>query len=474
MGFLKKLFSSNKINVDIPNSQRVLHVDENNNVINEEYIVEKTIQQKILDYLYNNINLLQRIVYPAFVYYKDFVGESKIISFIEEAWKQSLKLDKIKSCVYNLKQPKLKAVDRKARFIASFGPDNSNKSYIIPTSYYYDASKHLSSIDLTSFIFSLSSGSHKRIEEDIMSYVDNPKIGKSVKELYLTYIQIAFIKLFTYSKKLDTLNTESDTHKIIKNAIFKFPDIITAADKTYTFFLEAEKLDGLDFSLNDYYEFVLLFYYRYNENDSFYSSDEIDFNIEKMSNDKIIDFVVSNRYYKTHEISKLVQTLIYEQIKYCNKLIDAFDKISKIQYISDEIKSKVLKEDLLNNYSQANTTIDDIDLMNGVEFEIFIKNYFEKQGYKCSITKTSGDQGIDVIAIKNKVKLGIQAKCYSGTVGNHAVMEAVAGAKYYDCTKCMVITNNYFTKSAKELATKNNVVLWDRNTLQEKLLNDTE
>lgn len=292
-----------------------------------------------------------------------------------------------------------------------------------------------------------------------------------MKELYLTDIQIAFTKLFTYSKKLDMLKEDGDTHKIIKNSLFKFPDIRTAVNNTYNFFLEAEKLDEFNFTLNEYYELVLLFYYRYNKNNIFYSADEINFTIEKMSNDEIIDFILSNKYYKVYELDKLVQTIVYEQIKYCNKLVDAFEKISNIKYITEQIKTKILKDDLLNNaYSEITTTIDDIDLMSGVEFEKFIKNHFEKNGYKCSLTKISGDQGIDVIAEKNGIKLGIQVKCYSGTVGNHAVMEAVAGAKYYDCTKCMVITNNYFTKSAKELAIKNNVILWDRNTLQEKLL----
>ena len=40
-------------------------------------------------------------------------------------------------------------------------------------------------------------------------------------------------------------------------------------------------------------------------------------------------------------------------------------------------------------------------------------------------------------------------------------MEIYAGAKFYDADKCIVVTNNYFTKSAKEIADKNNVILWD-------------
>ena len=61
------------------------------------------------------------------------------------------------------------------------------------------------------------------------------------------------------------------------------------------------------------------------------------------------------------------------------------------------------------------------------------------------ITKESGDQGMDVIAEKNGIKIGIQAKCYSSKVSNKAVQEIVAAINHYDCHKGMVVTNSYFT-----------------------------
>ena len=114
-------------------------------------------------------------------------------------------------------------------------------------------------------------------------------------------------------------------------------------------------------------------------------------------------------------------------------------------------------------------TIDDIDLMDGKEFEQYIATLFTKMGYVTEITKHSGDQGIDVIAKKGNKSIGIQAKCYSGTVGNSAVQEVASGKAYYKVDKVMVITNNEFTPAAKELAQANNVVLWDRNILKEKV-----
>lgn len=115
-------------------------------------------------------------------------------------------------------------------------------------------------------------------------------------------------------------------------------------------------------------------------------------------------------------------------------------------------------------------SIDDIDLMTGEEFEEFVGLLFRKMGYSSQITKHSGDQGLDVIATRNGLTIGVQAKCYSSAVGNSAVQEAVAGKKFYNCDKVIVITNNYFTSAAIELAQVNGVVLWNRDMLKEKLI----
>ena len=146
----------------------------------------------------------------------------------------------------------------------------------------------------------------------------------------------------------------------------------------------------------------------------------------------------------------------------CEKLIKDNQLGIKNNEIKNMLRTKQVKR-------KKKYTLDDIDLMSGTEFEEFVSTLFRQMGYNTKITQTTGDQGIDVIAVKNGVKLGIQAKCYTNTVGNSAVQEAVAGKGYYSCDKVMVITNNYFTSSAASLAQSNNVVLWDRDFLKMKL-----
>lgn len=112
---------------------------------------------------------------------------------------------------------------------------------------------------------------------------------------------------------------------------------------------------------------------------------------------------------------------------------------------------------------------DKINGMSGVEFEKFIQTLFEKRGYIAQTTKTSGDQGIDILASIDDINIGIQCKRYSSTVGNAAVQEALAGKEFYKLDKVFVVTNNKFSPSAIELAKRTNVAIWDGDKLLQKV-----
>lgn len=191
----------------------------------------------------------------------------------------------------------------------------------------------------------------------------------------------------------------------------------------------------------------------------------------KDSNDLIIKTLYDNDF-----DNGIIATTLYALYSHSNKYIDMssvhyyrFEEI--VNNTVSEIKEKTKIENLLKVGKTKKLKYDmaDIDLMSGAEFESFVTYLFNKLGYKATNTKLSGDQGIDVIATKGNTMVAIQCKCFHGSVGNHAVMEAYAGAKYYNADKCIVVTNSTFTKSARELASKNGVVLWDRQILKEKL-----
>lgn len=110
----------------------------------------------------------------------------------------------------------------------------------------------------------------------------------------------------------------------------------------------------------------------------------------------------------------------------------------------------------------------DFDSMEGHEFEFFCASLLKKNGYEqINVTRGSGDQGIDIICCRDGIKYGIQCKCYSADIGNRAVQEVFAGKSFYECHVGVVLTNQYFTKAAIELAKKNGIILWDRKKLME-------
>lgn len=117
-----------------------------------------------------------------------------------------------------------------------------------------------------------------------------------------------------------------------------------------------------------------------------------------------------------------------------------------------------------------NITMPQIDSLNGTDFEKFVATLFKFHGYKVSLTPDSNDYGVDVIAIKHKKKLVIQAKCYyNHLVGARAVQEIYGGCTYYKANIAVAFTNWTFSAQAKKLAKELNVVLLDRKFLEQIL-----
>lgn len=114
-----------------------------------------------------------------------------------------------------------------------------------------------------------------------------------------------------------------------------------------------------------------------------------------------------------------------------------------------------------------------IDQMDGKMFEKYLLALFKLKGYTGEITKASGDYGVDLILYSSSGnKIIIQAKCYSNKVSIGAIQEISAARNYYGTNNAWVITNNYFTNPAINLAQANNVKLIDRKELAD-LINST-
>lgn len=107
-----------------------------------------------------------------------------------------------------------------------------------------------------------------------------------------------------------------------------------------------------------------------------------------------------------------------------------------------------------------------LDEIEGHDFEYYCAELLKKRGFEeVSVTKGSGDYGVDVLAEKDGVTYAIQCKAYTTPVGVKAVQEAYAGREFYDRMVGAVLTNQYFTKPAVEAAKKLKILLWDRGYL---------
>ena len=150
-----------------------------------------------------------------------------------------------------------------------------------------------------------------------------------------------------------------------------------------------------------------------------------------------------------------------------NKIYYTQEELNKIV---DDIKISRLEKKLKSG-DAAHISMKTIDLMNGFDFERFLKTLFEKMSYIVKHTQLTSDQGADLVIEKFGKTTVVQAKRSVSSISNKAIQEVVASIKHYGANDGMVVTNSKFTSSAIKLANSNNVDLVDRTKLT-KLIAD--
>lgn len=151
----------------------------------------------------------------------------------------------------------------------------------------------------------------------------------------------------------------------------------------------------------------------------------------------------------------------------------SFSNIKNYLSICENIYFDILVDRLATRLEHFNpnkfVTMYLVDAMDGFQFEDFLVEVFQTMGYDVKETKRTQDQGADLFVTRFDKNMVIQAKNYSGSVGNSAVQQVISAKAFYGCDEAMVVTNSYFTKSAKELAESAMVRLIDRDELQNYL-----
>lgn len=102
-----------------------------------------------------------------------------------------------------------------------------------------------------------------------------------------------------------------------------------------------------------------------------------------------------------------------------------------------------------------------IHAMTGREFELALRQIFERDGWWVEMTPRSGDFGADLVLRKEGKRIVVQAKRWKKPVGVRAIQEALGARDVYRADEAWVVTQSLFTHAAAEQARASRVVLRD-------------
>lgn len=162
------------------------------------------------------------------------------------------------------------------------------------------------------------------------------------------------------------------------------------------------------------------------------------------------------------ELNILKQHAIFES----SSLIDVSEDTTDVS----DTTSNIVDASSYLKYGGPDAELLNIDLMEGHDFESWCASLLLKIGFqKADVTPASGDDGVDIIAVKDDIRYAIQCKRYSSDLGNTPIQEVYTGKSIYNCHVGAVMTNQYFTSGGKRAAEATGTLLWDRDWLRSQL-----
>lgn len=103
--------------------------------------------------------------------------------------------------------------------------------------------------------------------------------------------------------------------------------------------------------------------------------------------------------------------------------------------------------------------------MSPTEFEHYVATLYEKLGYKATVTKQSGDGGIDIILKNLEGTAAVQVKRFNGhSVGRPDIQKLIGAGRMYD--KMIFVTSSDFTHEARVEAADAGLLLIDGKDLE--------
>ena len=175
-------------------------------------------------------------------------------------------------------------------------------------------------------------------------------------------------------------------------------------------------------------------------------------------------FSSQDSFFEKWNSYRKINPIINDEIIGCNRILESEDWFI---FIASQIEKSCLKTIGNNSLKESNQ-----NYKKGIIFENHCMEILKQKGWKVKETPTTGDQGVDLIASIDNLRICIQCKNHKKVIGNNAVQEISAGKLYWNGTHAVLVSKSGFTKSAQKLARANKVKLINESELKdlEKIL----
>lgn len=177
-------------------------------------------------------------------------------------------------------------------------------------------------------------------------------------------------------------------------------------------------------------------------------------------------------FYRSKEREKNPAILRIKTLTDQKRLAEIFsvkELSSCLDCLSQVLLVKVKEYRASAKYKRAHNADVSFEDLSPYDYEKQVAQSLSEMGWNTQVTKASGDQGCDVLAVKGRARVAIQCKYYSKPIGNKAVQEINAAKSYYDANYAAVVSNQSYTPAAKLLATKLQVALLHHSQLNSLL-----
>lgn len=114
--------------------------------------------------------------------------------------------------------------------------------------------------------------------------------------------------------------------------------------------------------------------------------------------------------------------------------------------------------------------IDRVDRMDGASFEALLVRLFRGLEYEVLESSHIGDEGVDLVVVKDGERTAVHAAHAGGRAGVTAVHQADANREAHACGTAIAISNRDFTLGARRVARSAHVTIWGRSTLMRHLI----